>query len=164
MVDWDEVGAADVRSALAEADELGSREFTTRYRFGRARDATVWLGGVEYDARSVIGVAYMRVTGRSVPSDEFDMGGEDAAVSRLKELGFDVVVDPTLSPRPRKAGPAIRRPPSASRVDRAVRAEPPAPKRVVVRARSSDAAMSDAKICPNCFMALPATGICDNCD
>jgi hypothetical protein len=164
MVDWDAVGAADVRSALAEADQLGSREFTTRYRFGRARDATVWLDGAEYDARSVIGLAYMRVTGRSVPSDEFDVGGEDAAVRRLKALGFDVVVDPTLSPRPRKAGPAVRRPASATRIDRADRPAPSGPKRVVVRPRPTDAALSEAKICPRCFMALPATGICDNCD
>lgn len=154
-----------MRGAMAECDSLGTREFLARYRFGRARDASVWAGGVEYDARALMGLAFLRVSGRTVPSEEFDNGGQDGAVRRLEELGFDVVVDETLTPPPR-----VRRAPAAARASRptssrpAASAHPPAPKRVVVKPRPSETSLLEARICPTCFMALPATGICDNCE
>jgi hypothetical protein len=51
----------------------------------------------------------------------------------------------------------VNRPPRAARATRTAR-EPkaPAPKRVA----KSDKPIA---VCPSCFMALPATGICDNC-
>jgi hypothetical protein len=51
----------------------------------------------------------------------------------------------------------VNRPPRAARAPRAAR-EPkaPAPKRVA----KTDKPVA---VCPNCFMALPATGVCDNC-
>jgi len=48
----------------------------------------------------------------------------------------------TRSPRPRSTGS---------------RAEAPARKRVAKTDRP-------VTVCPTCFMALPATGVCDNCD
>ena len=162
---WSEVGAADVRTAMGECDSLGSREFNARYRFGRAHDATLWQGGVEYDARALMGLAYLRSTGQTVPVEEFDNGGEDGAVNRLKELGFDVIIDEKLTPAPRKRrAPAEPRTPRPKASRPAAAAHPPAPKRIVVKPRPTEASMPEAKICPTCFMALPATGICDNCE
>ncbi len=48
----------------------------------------------------------------------------------------------------------VNRPARAARAPR--EAKPPAPKRVA----KSDKPIA---VCPTCFMALPATGICDNC-
>jgi hypothetical protein len=48
----------------------------------------------------------------------------------------------------------VNRPPAAARAPREAR--PPAPGRVA----KSDQPVA---VCPTCFMALPATGICDNC-
>ena len=54
-------------------------------------------------------------------------------------------------------GTAPRRAASRPRA-RSVRAEAPAPKRRVAK---TDRPVT---VCPTCFMALPATGVCDNCD
>jgi hypothetical protein len=170
MPDWSEVQAEHVRAAIEECDRLGKREFLARYRFGRAHDATVWQGGEEYDARALMGLAYMRVTGATVPKDEFATGGVDAAVQRLETLGFDVVVDETLTPPPPKVRAAAASASSAASTPRprsvrkaAVKA-PAAPKRVVVKARPTGVNQPEPKICPHCNMAIPATGLCDNCD
>ncbi len=51
----------------------------------------------------------------------------------------------------------VNRPPRAPRATRTPREpKPPAPKRVAKTDRP-------VAVCPSCFMALPATGICDNC-
>jgi len=48
--------------------------------------------------------------------------------------------------------------PAAPRAPRATKpVAPPAPKRVAASDRP-------VTVCPTCFMAIPATGICDNCD
>ncbi|NUR07418.1 MAG: hypothetical protein HOQ22_09075 [Nocardioidaceae bacterium] len=168
MLDWNQVGRQHVHAAMAECDRIGSREFLARYRFGRAHDATLWHGGEEYDARALLGLAYLRATGATVPSDEFAVGGEDAAVRWLRGLGFDVVVDDTLTPPPPKPRAAPSAPVSRPATKAASKPSTPrkaaAPKRTVVRSARSSAAMPEPDICPRCFMALPATGVCDNCD
>ena len=95
MSDWTVVETEHVRDAIAECDRLGKREFLARYRLGRARDASLWHGGQEYDARAVMSMAFLSATGDTVPSEEFARGGEDGAVLRLQDIGFDVVVDET---------------------------------------------------------------------
>jgi hypothetical protein len=165
MTDWSSVGGQDVRAAISECDRIGSRDFLSRYRFGRAHDATVWSGGEEYDARALMGLAFLRATGSTVPTEEFAFGGEDGAVRRLKELGFDVVVDETLTPpppKPRKTTAPRSTAPRSPSSPRAPKA-PPAPKRVVKAGRTTAEKVAPS-ICPTCFMALPATGVCDNCD
>ncbi len=152
---------------MGECDSLGSREFNARYRFGRAHDATVWQGGVEYDARALMGLAYLRSTGQTVPAEEFDNGGEDGAV--LPAQGARV--------RRRRRREADARAADAREAPAAPRT---APAEGVQAGRRRDAHprrsgswsgrappspdMPEPKICPNCFMALPATGICDNCE
>ena len=138
MPDWNLVTRQHVLAAIAECDQLGSREFLQRYHFGRAPAYTLWHGGQEYDSKAILGVAYLHATGRAATSDEFS-GGKDGAAMVLAERGFDIVVDEELAAQetPRRVAPARSR--------RSV-AEP------------------QVKICPRCFMALPATGVCDNCD
>ena len=138
MPDWNLVARQHVLAAISECERLGSREFLARYHFGRAPAYTLWHGGQEYDSKAVLGVAYLHATGRAATSDEFS-GGKDGAARVLEHLGFDIVVDEELAAKqpPRKAAPA--------------------------RARRSTTE-PEVKICPHCFMALPATGVCDNCD
>jgi hypothetical protein len=137
MLDWTVVRPDHVRAALAECDRLGSREFLARYRFGRADAYTLWHQGQEYDAAAVVGVAYLHATGRAATKDE--LSGDNAA-RVLSGLGFDVVVDEEL----------VASTPTRTRT---VTAEP---KRSTVE--------PEVRICPRCYMALPATGVCDNCD
>jgi hypothetical protein len=138
MPDWNLVTRQHVLAAIVECDQLGSREFLQRYHFGRAPAYTLWHGGQEYDSKAILGVAYLHATGRAATSDEFS-GGKDGAAKVLAERGFDIVVDEELAAQeaPRRA--------AAARSRRSV-AEP------------------QVKICPRCFMALPATGVCNNCD
>ncbi|WP_139978146.1 hypothetical protein [Nocardioides litoris] len=63
------------------------------------------------------------------------------------------VLSSTRSRQPRATGGTTTRAPRAPRAPKA----PAAPKRVAPIDRP-------VAICPTCFMALPATGICDNCD
>jgi hypothetical protein len=175
MSDWSEVRTEHVREAMAECDRLGKREFLARYRYGRARDATVWDHGEEYDARALLGLAYLRVTGNTVPKDEFATGGADSAVQRLEALGFDVVIDESLTPTapaPRAtaaastsaSGSTAAAAPKARAPRKAAVKAPAAPKRIVMRPRSTSVNQPEPTICPDCFMAIPATGLCDNCD
>jgi hypothetical protein len=170
MPDWSEVQSEHVRAAIEECDRLGKREFLARYRFGRAHDATVWHGGEEYDARALMGLAYLRVTGNTVPKDEFATGGADSAVLRLEALGYDVVIDEALTPPPSKPRAAATSastttsPPRSRAVRKAAVKTPPPPKRIVVNGRPTAVNQPEPKICPKCNMAIPATGLCDNCD
>jgi hypothetical protein len=167
MPDWSLVARSHVAAVLAEGVRLGPSEFLARYRFRRAKASTLWYGGQEFDPIAVLGVAYVQASGRGVDAADLD---EAAAAQVLKTLGFDVVVDEEAMahlPRPARrassnastgassAGSASASTPRAPRATRTTAQA--APK----RAKPADA---PAKICPTCFMALPATGICDNCD
>lgn len=156
MPDWNLVGKQHVLAAIAECDRLGSRDFLQRYRFGRARASTVWHRGQEYDSKAILGVAYLHATGRAATADDFTRG-EAGAVDLLQRLGFDVVVDEEAlaaekAPRVRKT--------TATKPARASRSAAPAAKPRRTTAKSDER----VKVCPTCYMALPATGICDNCD
>lgn len=139
MPEWRLVDRSHVLRTLAEYDSLGDREFLRRYGFRRSVACTLWHGGREYDARSVLGVASMHATGTPVTAAE--LSGTDDAAKVLGSLGFDVVVDEeaVAGERPRRSVPKRRRP----------------------GAETSTAAV---KICPTCHMALPASGVCDFCD
>ena len=154
MPDWSLVGKQHVLAAIAECDRVGARDFLQRYRFGRARASTVWHRGQEYDSKAILGVAYLHATGRAATADEF-AGGEEGAVEVLTGLGFDVVVDEEAlaaesKPRVRKAS-----------VTRSARGTKPA---AAAKPRRTPKPEKRVKVCPTCYMALPATGICDNCD
>jgi hypothetical protein len=137
MPDWNQVTRAHVLAALAEGERIGSREFLSRYGFRGVHASQLWHHGEEYDATAILGVAYLQATGRALTRDQLP-GGDDGAATVLIDLGFDVVAEE----------PAV----TTSRVR-----APAAPKRT---AKPEPV----LKICPTCQMALPATGICDNCD
>ena len=166
MPDWSLVARSHVSAVLDEGVRLGPSEFLARYRFRRARASTLWYGGQEFDPIAVLGVAYVQASGRSLEPADLD---EPLVARVLSGLGFDVVVDedamanvprPTAraSSRPSSSTAKAPRTPRAAAAPRAKRAPAPAtPKRT----KPAEVA---PKICPTCFMALPATGICDNCD
>lgn len=83
--------------------------------------------------------------------------GMDAAVALLRKRGFEVH-EPFSASAARAAAVAAR---PATRTPRAPRATST---RTPRSTPSRSAVVDDAPaICPTCFMALPATGICDNC-
>jgi hypothetical protein len=160
MPDWSLVGKQHVLAAIAECDRVGSRDFLQRYRFGRARASTVWHRGQEYDSKAILGVALLHATGRAATADDF-AGGEEGAVRVLAGLGFDVVVDEealAAEPKPRVRKPAPTRAAGATRSPRAAKATKTA------KPRRTPKPEERVKVCPTCYMALPATGICDTCD
>jgi hypothetical protein len=137
MPDWSLVNRSHVIAAVAECDRLGSKEFLQRYGFRRSTTYSLWHRGGEYDSKAVLGVAFFHATGTPVTWDEFE-GGKAGAAKVLTDLGFDVVANEEETPpsRPRKTSSPKRR-------------TAPEPK---------------LNLCPKCYVALPASGICDFCD
>lgn len=174
MSDWNRIDRSDVLAAIAECDRLGPREFLSRYRFGRAKASAVWHGGHEYDSKAILGLALLNATGRPATKDDFS-SGEGAASRLLTGLGFDVVVDEEAMEAEERAvaerelgaeaASATSSAPAGVRTTRkrAAAKKPAAPKHVKKVARP-DPANQPTTLCPTCFMALPLTGICDNCD
>lgn len=166
MPDWSLVARQHVAAVLEEGRRLGPSEFLARYRFRRAKASTLWYAGQEFDPIAVLGVAYIQASGHGVDAADLD---EATTAQVLKTLGFDVVVDEdVMANLPRPAARATRSTASTSSATRAPREpkEPRAPRAAKAPAAPKRAkpAEAPAKICPTCFMALPATGICDNCD
>ena len=170
--DWSRIDRSHVLAAIAQCDRLGSREFLSRYRFGRAKASTVWHDGQEYDSKAILGLALLHATGRAATNDDFS-AGEGAAARLLMGMGFDVVVDEEALESEEQARAARRlggettrsatpARPRAARSSTAIK-HPPVPKPVkkVPRPNPID---QPTKVCPTCFMALPMTGVCDNCD
>lgn len=172
MPDWTLVDRSHVQAALKEHDRLGQREFLSRYRFGRSKAHTLWHGGQEYDAKAIFGVAYVYATGRAATQQELRSGEADAA-RVLKGLGFDVVVDElALEAEERRA----RSTPAPARAATAAsEAGQPAPK-TPARKQAAPKTPTPVKpvkakpverpvvLCPTCYTAVPATGVCDFCD
>ena len=112
-------------------------------------------GGREYDAAAIAGIAHGLATGRTLtPSDV--PGGGAGATKALVRLGFSVRDD---SP------PDERVPGTRSRSTRTPSTTPRSP-RTTAAPRKARVAASDrpVNLCPRCFLALPATGVCDTCD
>jgi hypothetical protein len=138
MPDWTRVEKQHVLAAMSDFDRLGQREFLRRFGFGRARAHTVWHNGTEYDSKAILGVAYLHATGQPAMSEELS-GGEVGVAKVLAELGLDVVVDEHATARQPTQGRATSKP----------------------KKRAADKPLN---LCPTCHMALPAKGVCDNCD
>ena len=140
MATFSSVTRQHVLQALAEYDARGGEEFLEAYGFAPSRGYTLLHEGRSYDSKAVLGVAHRFATGRLAPPDEFS-GGMQGAVAILRKRGFEVT-EPAVAPRtaPRRTPPTRRSP------ARSTAAPPPAP-----------------KVCPTCSMALPATGVCDDC-
>jgi hypothetical protein len=113
--------------------------------------------GKEYDAAAIAGIAHGLATGRTLTPADIP-GGSAGASKALTRLGFDVRDD--SPPSERVPGTRARTP----------RTDPSAPRRSTTRStgtpRPTRVAATDKPVtlCPRCFIAVPATGICDNCD
>lgn len=109
--------------------------------------------GREYDAAAIAGIAHGLATGRTLTPADIP-GGSAGASKALTRLGFDVRDD--SPPGVTKARPAARRA-TAPRA-KARSASPSTPRPRVAATEKPDT------LCPRCFIAVPATGICDSCD
>jgi hypothetical protein len=180
MPDWNLVNRAHVLAALDEYDRLGSREFLSRYRFGRSTAYTLWHGGQEYDSKAVLGVAYLHATGRAATRDELT-GTLGGGAKVLEQLGFDIAVDEEEVEREERAyRTKLARTPATSGArasggttksgasgttsgtSRARTA--PARKAAEKKPTRIKPAEREVKLCPTCYTELPATGVCDFCE
>jgi hypothetical protein len=129
-----------ILQAIAEYDDRGAESFLGVYGFGRSMGYTLIYDGKTYDSKAILGVAHRYATGRLATSEEFS-GGKVGAAAILRKHGFEVT-EPASAPAARR--PVQARSPRAGTRRSVAAEEPPA-------------------ICPTCFMALPSTGVCDNC-
>jgi hypothetical protein len=130
--------------AIEEYDDRGRESFLGVYGFTPSPDATLTHDGRTYDAKAILGVAHRYATGRLATSEEF----HDGAATLLQKRGFQASGSTTAAPSTRRPAQRSTTPRSAS------------PR---TSARRSPADEKPPAVCPTCFMALPATGICDNC-
>ena len=90
--------------------------------------------GREYDAAAIAGIAHGLATGRTLTPADIPGGSEGASKARTPG---------TRASAPRASARA---------------ASPSTPRPRVAASDRPD------NVCPRCFIALPATGICDQCD
>ncbi|UFN44180.1 hypothetical protein [Nocardioides okcheonensis] len=113
--------------------------------------------GREYDAAAIAGIAHGLATGRTLTPADVPGGGAGASKA-LTRLGFQIRDD--SPPSERVPGTRARTPrssTSSTRSSSTPRTPTTRPKRVAEVDRP-------VNLCPRCFIALPATGICDTCD
>lgn len=103
--------------------------------------------GREYDAAAIAGIAHGLATGRTLSPADIP-GGAEGASKALTRLGFDIRDDSPPMPAQARTARATRA--------RAAHTGTPRPTRVA----ASD---KPVKLCPTCYLQLPATGECDNC-
>jgi len=112
-------------------------------------------GGREYDVPTIAGIAHGLSTGRTLSADEIP-GGAAAAAKALTRLGFEVRDDSPPAPVTPRAPRRTSTRTSAPSAGRTASARPAGKPRVAASDRP-------VTVCPTCYMAVPATGICDNC-
>src|SRR5687768_15538414 len=76
---------------MEEFEKLGRDQFLQRYGFGRARDYEVVHDGKRYDSKAILGVAHGHQHPSLGPLTSSDFSGGQPTVSKLTEIGFDVV-------------------------------------------------------------------------
>lgn len=138
-----------VLAGIAEHDERGSAAFLAAHGVDAPGEIVLVERGKRYDARALLAFALGKATRQPVDADGLPLD----VMSPLRELGFKVLTRTDLE-NPAPARPATRRTP-ATRAPRTPRA-PKAP----ARPRKPEPVVN---VCPTCFMAIPATGVCDNC-
>ena len=150
MATFSSVTQQHILQALAEYDARGGQEFLDVYGFAPSDDHPLVHDGRSYDSRAVLGVAHRFATGRIATPEEVESGFH-GALTILRRRGF-TVSEPASTPRGR--APATRTPRATPRSSAASRTPQP---------RVSTAPDREPMICPTCSMALPGTGVCDNC-
>ena len=150
MATFSAVTRQHVLQAIAEYDTRGAEDFLGVYGYGPSVGYALIHEGRSYDSKAILGVAHRYATGRVATSDEFH-GGMTAAAAVLRKQGFEVT-EPASA---RRAARPATRPRSTTPRTTAPRATVPARR----------PALDDRPlpICPTCSMALPGTGVCDNC-
>ncbi|MFD6175900.1 MULTISPECIES: hypothetical protein [unclassified Isoptericola] len=135
--------------AIEEYDDRGRDAFVGVYGFTPTPAHTFEHDERTYDSKAVLGVAHKYATGVPArPEDLVDAKCDDAAI--LRKHGF-VAYAPAAAAAAAAAAPARK-----TVAPRRKAASAPARKAVVPE--------PELAICPTCFTALPATGICDECD
>lgn len=141
MATFSSVTSQHVLDAIAEHDERGAEAFLATHGFPPSSDAVIVHEGSRYDARAILGVAHRFATGRLATPEEF-RSSLDQALAVLRSRGFEVT------------GPTATR---RAKAPRSTRTPAPAAPRKAALVERPDV------VCPTCAMALPATGICDDC-
>lgn len=109
--------------------------------------------GREYDAAAIAGIAHGLATGRTLTPADIP-GGSEGASKALTRLGFEVRDD--SPPGASKTRTAAKRAAAPRAGARASRPSTPRPRAAAVEKPDT--------LCLRCFVAVPATGICDSCD
>lgn len=149
MATFSAVQAQHIRQAIEEFDSRGREAFLGVYGFDPSDEYVLVQDGRRYDALAIVGVAHRYATGRLAAPAEFH-DGMGAVAALLRRRGFEVTDPVGATPLPRQA-PA-----------RAPRRSAAAPRAVASR-RAPAASDRPVAMCPTCFVALPATGVCDQC-
>ena len=142
-----------VLTALETWDTVGGAVYLS-VRGGVSTHVLVHSGR-EYDAPTIAGIAHGLATGRTLSAADIP-GGAAAAAKALIRLGFEVRDDsppPAVAERPTRAPRTPTTRPVAGRSSSARAVRTP-------RVAASDRPVT---ICPTCYMAIPSTGVCDNC-
>ena len=142
------IDRAHVLTAMETWDTAGGATYLM-VRGGVSTHVLVHAGR-EYDAPAIAGIAHGLATGRTLAPGDIP-GGAAGASKALTRLGFDIRDD--SPPLPAQARTARA---TAARTTRSGPTGTPRPTRVA----STD---KPVKLCPNCYLQLPATGECDNC-
>lgn len=79
-----------VLKAIRECDDVGRDDFLLKYGYRRARGHFLVYKGQEYDSKAILGVAHGIEHGESALEPSEFSGGDSAASSILKKLGFSV--------------------------------------------------------------------------
>ena len=163
MPDWTLVNRSHVLAAIDEYDRLGSREFLSRYSFGRS-------SGVHPLARRP-GVRLQGDPGRGLPPLH-RTGRHPGRVQGWPERRRPGPRRTRLRHRGRRGGARARGapPPGAAgqhasrRRDRARTPASKKPAKAPAKTARAKPIVVPVKLCPTCYTALPATGVCDYCD
>jgi len=138
MVAFSAVTRQHVLAAINEYDEVGQDEFLGRYGFAPSQEHVVRHANQSYDSKVLLGAALGYATGTAATAAEFT-SSKTAAAKVLRDLDFDVL-------SPEKADTVV------------------VPTTTIANARRTNGIEPVVAICPTCFLALTASGACDNCD
>ncbi|MDZ5662695.1 hypothetical protein HN031_13170 [Nocardioides sp. zg-1308] len=116
--------------------------------------------GKEYDAAAIAGIAHGLATGRTLTPADIP-GGSAGATKALRRLGFEIRDD---SPPERVAGTRATRSSAPSSSSGSSRTRTTSTRSTGTSRPRVAASDRPVNLCPRCFIALPATGICDQCD
>ncbi len=136
-----------ILAAIAEHDDRGRESFLGVYGFTPSPGRTLVHEGRTYDATAILGVAHRYATGRLATPDELE-GGKVAVATILSKRGFEATGATADAPARTSTRASTRTSARATRTAPARRASEPE---------------KPPAICPTCFMAMPATGVCDSC-